>query len=166
MANEQQEQSIAAEGSTRRTALGVIVTVLNVGVLASLAVPAARFVLAPLSRRSKLQWVDVMGDTELAEGETREVTYTVPVVDGYQTVDRKYSVYLHRNQGAVQCFDPACTHLGCRITFQDEKQRYFCPCHGGVFDEQGKVVSGPPPTGLVEHPVKIKAGRIMVGRKV
>lgn len=153
-------------GPSRRSTLGAIVMVLNLGVLASLAAPAVRFVLSPLSRRSKLKWVDVLGDDQLAEGETREVSYTIPIVDGYQTVERKYTVYLHRTPSGVKCFDPACTHLGCRITFQGDQQRYFCPCHGGVFDKEGKVVSGPPPTGLVQHPVKIERGRILIGRKV
>lgn len=151
---------------SRRRVLGWLVTLINVGVLASLAVPALQFVAAPLKRRAKDRWVDVLAESDLAIGQTKEVAYTIPVVDGYQTVDRKYTVYLHRDEQGVKCFDPACTHLGCKIKFQDDQRRYFCPCHGGVFTEDGKVVSGPPPTGLVEHPVKTENGRIFVSRKV
>lgn len=152
--------------ATRRTVLGWLVTVINVGVLASLAVPALRFVAAPLGRRSKETWADVLSDGDLQVGQTREVSYTLRVRDGYQTVDRKFTVYLHRGENGLKCFDPACTHLGCRIKFQDDQRRYFCPCHGGVFGEDGKVISGPPPKGLVEHPVKVENGRILVSRKV
>lgn len=151
---------------TRRTLLGWMVTVINLGVATALAVPAIRFIVAPLGRKAKESWVDVLPDSDLAPGQTREVTYSLRVQDGYQTVDRMYTVYLYRDAtSAVKCFDPACTHLGCRIKFQDDQRRYFCPCHGGVFDENGSVVSGPPPTGLVEHPVRVANGRILVSRK-
>lgn len=151
---------------SRRSVLGWLVTGINGLVLGALAIPAVRFVFAPLNRRSKEQWVDVLADGDLVEGQTREVAFTMKVHDGYQTVDRKYTVYLHRGPDGLKCFDPACTHLGCRIKFQDDQRRYFCPCHGGVFGEDGRVVSGPPPKGLVEHPIKVEAGRILVSRQV
>lgn len=152
--------------ATRRSVLGWLVTGINLAVVSALAVPALRFVAAPLSRRSTEKWVDVLSESDLVHGSTREVSYTIKVVDGYQTIDRKYTVYLHKGDDGVKCFDPACTHLGCRIKFQEDQRRYFCPCHGGVFDEMGKVVSGPPPKGLVEHPVKVQKGRILVSRNV
>ncbi|MEQ1822164.1 MAG: ubiquinol-cytochrome c reductase iron-sulfur subunit [Fimbriimonadaceae bacterium] len=155
-----------AEPQSRRTVLGWLVTGINVVVGAALAIPAIRFVAAPLSRKATEKWVDVLSDEELKDNETREVTYAMTIEDGYQVVDRNYTVYLHRSEGSVKCFDPACTHLGCRIKFQSEQHRYFCPCHGGVFAEDGKVVSGPPPKGLEEHPVKVENGRIFVSRKV
>lgn len=156
----------APEPQTRRSVLGWLVTGINLAVVAALAVPAVKFVVSPLGKKSKEKWIDILAEAELREGETREVAYTIPIKDGYQTVERKYTVYLHRTAEGVKCFDPACTHLGCRIKFQDDQRRYFCPCHGGVFSEEGKVVSGPPPTGLVEHPVKVENGRILVSRSV
>ena len=157
--NEQPPQS-------RRKFLGWAVTVINVAVGAVLAVPALRVVMSPLGTKTKEQWFDVLPEGDLAPGQTREVSYTASIVDGYQTVERKYTVYVHRGEDGLKCFDPACTHLGCRIKFQDDKRRYFCPCHGGVFSEAGAVVSGPPPKGLVEHPVKVENGMIRVSRQV
>ncbi len=154
------------EPVSRRSVLGWLVTGINLAVVAALAIPAVRFVVSPIGNRLKEKWVDILGEHELKEGQTREVSYTMNVRDGYQDVDREYTVYLHRSAEGVKCFDPACTHLGCRIKFQDDQRRYFCPCHGGVFSEEGQVVSGPPPKGLVEHPVKVANGRILVSRQV
>lgn len=154
------------EPVTRRSVLGWLVTGINVVVAGALAVPAIRFVVSPLGRKPKQTWVDVLAESELKIGQTREVSYVVNVHDGYQFVDRKYTVYLYRNEDGLKCFDPACTHLGCKIKFQDDKRRYFCPCHGGIFSEDGAVVSGPPPSGLVEHPVRLENGRIFVSRQV
>lgn len=151
---------------SRRAVLGWLVTIINAAVASVLLVPGAKFVLAPLNRKSKEQWIDIIGENEIAMGETKEVSYTLKVHDGYQVVDRKYTVFLHKSDSGLMCFDPACTHLGCRIKFQSEKHRYFCPCHGGVFGENGQVVSGPPPTGLVQHKVKQENGRVLISRQV
>ncbi len=37
-----------------------------------------------------------------------------------------------------------CPHLGCRVHWEAANQRFFCPCHDGVFDKDGIAVSGPP----------------------
>lgn len=37
-----------------------------------------------------------------------------------------------------------CPHLGCQVHWEANNQRYFCPCHNGVFDAEGVGVSGPP----------------------
>ena len=39
-----------------------------------------------------------------------------------------------------------CTHLGCNV--KRASPGFECPCHGSRFDENGRVVQGPAPTGL------------------
>ncbi len=37
-----------------------------------------------------------------------------------------------------------CPHLGCRVHWEAHNDRFFCPCHNGVFDRQGQAIAGPP----------------------
>lgn len=37
-----------------------------------------------------------------------------------------------------------CPHLGCQVHWEPQNDRFFCPCHNGVFDPEGNPVSGPP----------------------
>jgi len=37
-----------------------------------------------------------------------------------------------------------CPHLGCKVLWEPHNKRFFCPCHNGVFDPQGKPLEGPP----------------------
>ena len=37
-----------------------------------------------------------------------------------------------------------CPHLGCQVRWEGQNDRFFCPCHNGVFDPSGKGISGPP----------------------
>ncbi|HSM52268.1 MAG TPA: Rieske 2Fe-2S domain-containing protein, partial [Thermoanaerobaculia bacterium] len=37
-----------------------------------------------------------------------------------------------------------CTHRGCEVRWQEEAERYRCPCHFGEYDADGRVVGGEP----------------------
>jgi nitrite reductase/ring-hydroxylating ferredoxin subunit len=37
-----------------------------------------------------------------------------------------------------------CPHLGCQVRWEAQNDRFFCPCHNGVFDPTGKATGGPP----------------------
>ncbi len=37
-----------------------------------------------------------------------------------------------------------CPHLGCQVRWEGQNDRFFCPCHNGVFDPAGKGIGGPP----------------------
>ena len=37
-----------------------------------------------------------------------------------------------------------CPHLGCQVRWEGQNERFFCPCHNGVFDPTGKAIGGPP----------------------
>lgn len=44
----------------------------------------------------------------------------------------------------LRAFDTRCPHLGCQVHWEREKQRFFCPCHQGIFDRNGVATAGPP----------------------
>ena len=47
-------------------------------------------------------------------------------------------------EGKVTALSPTCTHAGCIVLFNDAEKSWDCPCHGGRFDTNGKVITGPP----------------------
>jgi menaquinol-cytochrome c reductase iron-sulfur subunit len=38
----------------------------------------------------------------------------------------------------------------------------MCPCHGGVYYEDGSVAAGPPPRGLYQYPVRVNNGQVEI----
>ncbi len=44
-----------------------------------------------------------------------------------------------------------CTHAGCNVNYNSSAKTFVCPCHGGVYNINGKVVSGPPPAPLAQY---------------
>lgn len=150
----------------RRKVMGAIVGVINLGLIGAIVGPVVGFAASPMKSKMKETWVELMDDHLIAPGEIKEVNFSMRVVDGYHEVERKYTVFLRRTEEGVLCLDPACTHLGCRVEYQSERRRFICPCHGGVFDEEGRVKSGPPPKPMDRHPVKIEGGKIWISRQV
>lgn len=58
-----------------------------------------------------------------------------------------------------------CPHLGCQVFWEAAKDRFFCPCHNGIFDAGGKATGGPPADAnqsLTQYPTKIHNGALYV----
>lgn len=47
------------------------------------------------------------------------------------------------DSGALRTFSANCTHLGCLVSWDPLEQVWQCPCHGSVFDREGRVMHGP-----------------------
>lgn len=57
-------------------------------------------------------------------------------------------IFVRKVGGKPQVLSARCTHAGCAVTWKNAENEFFCPCHNGHFDENGKVKSGPPPRPL------------------
>jgi Rieske Fe-S protein len=54
-----------------------------------------------------------------------------------------------------------CPHLGCIVKWEPHNNRFFCPCHNGVFDPTGKGIEGPPGDAgqsLTPYPLRVEGG--------
>jgi len=49
-----------------------------------------------------------------------------------------------------------CTHLGCSINWEEDKNRFICPCHSSAFYINGEVQNPPAPSALDYFPVIIE----------
>ena len=95
-------------------------------------------------------------------GEPRELIALEDVAVGdtflfrYPT-DADPAILLRIADREVVAFSQKCTHLGCVVYFEAEKDRWHCPCHEGNFEPRtGEVISGPPPRALGRIDVEIR----------
>ena len=58
--------------------------------------------------------------------------------------DRK--VFIFRDRKGIKAMSAICTHLGCVLT--KSENGFQCPCHGSLYDDKGRVISGPAPRNL------------------
>ena len=72
-------------------------------------------------------------------------------------------VEIRRTEEGFAARSLVCTHIGCTVRWDAGSERYVCPCHEGLFDAQGRPVSGPPTEPLATIPVRASESRITVG---
>ena len=119
--------------------------------------------LAPSFARREETWLRAGDLDALPDNEPYAVTLRIARADGAaETVDRRVVYLVKTGPQQVRAIDSTCTHLGCRTRFNPETHLIECPCHGGVYDTQGQVVSGPPPKPLAEIPARVDGAAVLV----
>lgn len=132
----------------RRRALALFINTITGLIGAGLATLLGAFTLRPAAAQSG-RWVRA-GNTEDLKPDT-PVPRVVAVsrTDGWYRERARATVFLvWDGSRGIRAMSATCTHLGCQVQWHGEAQQFRCPCHGGVFDASGNVVSGPPPRGL------------------
>jgi len=87
-------------------------------------------------------------------------------LDGTDTFLDEIRVFVQRKGTGYRAMSAVCTHLGCTVNPDEKAGRGFrCPCHGSVFDEDGRVLKGPAPAPLPCYAVSMaRDGRLVVDR--
>ena len=131
------------------------------GVIAAL--PMVGAVLAPGRKRAEDSWIDLGDLSSFPVGETRLATFVSPVVAPNDGDSAKVACWVRRiDESKLQVFAVNCAHLGCPVRWFQQSRLFMCPCHGGVYYEDGSRASGPPPRGLFEYPWKVVGGRLLI----
>lgn len=77
------------------------------------------------------------------------------------SVNNKPVLVMHTDDG-YKAVSATCTHLGCIVYWDIEKEVISCPCHEAFFSTNGAVISGPPPAPLEELGVLVERDEIYV----
>jgi cytochrome b6-f complex iron-sulfur subunit len=132
----------------RRRALQLLLGGSTVGAAAAFGVPVVRY-LAPLPVPEG-ERTAVLDPAELAPGEGKLL-----LVGGLP------AIVVNTGEG-WSALSAVCTHLGCIVKWKKARRQFFCPCHGGRFDAEGRVLGGPAPRPLARLEVEELPGRIVV----
>ena len=138
---------------------GIVASVIGVG----MAIPALAYIIGPSFRRKEENWIKVGSTTKVVLGTPTLFKAKITRQDGWIASDEEISTYLLTDDGQTFiALSSICTHLGCRIRWNDEREQFHCPCHVGIFDRQGNVVSGPPPRPLDRYRTMINGEEIFI----
>jgi len=149
---------------SRRDFTTIVVGTLGTVIAVAVGLPAIGYVLGPALKSNKSDaWIP-LGEAEgFPVDEPTLVSFTRTKVNGWEKTVNSYGVYVTRpSDGDIYVLSNVCTHLSCRVTWQDVEADYLCPCHDGIFDIQGTVVSGPPPKPLYRYETKIEDGTLFI----
>jgi Rieske Fe-S protein len=113
-----------------------------------------------LARTTERSWSDV-GKVDEFQNITAPVQKLVTIEqrDGWRKTIKQQPVYIAKDaQGALIVLSAVCTHLGCSVRWVDAQNKFVCPCHGGMFAGDGKLLGGPPPRSLDQLETKVEDG--------
>jgi menaquinol-cytochrome c reductase iron-sulfur subunit len=128
-----------------------------------ISVPVIGFVLAPLVRRPQEDWRPVGSLDSFKIGETVKVDFTDPSPLPWSGITAKTAAWLRRTgQTEFVAFSMNCRHLGCPVRWVPGAKLFMCPCHGGVYYEDGSVAAGPPPEPLARYQVRVNNGQVEI----
>lgn len=130
--------------------------------------PALGFALGPVFEKTDQPWENVGNVADFSPD-----TYIQKVITLTPNIGEagKATVYVRkRNQkldpkGTRQfvAISTRCAHLGCPVRWVEASARFICPCHGGVYDFEGKVVGGPPPRPLDRFETRVRGNQVQIG---
>src|SRR5215472_6338696 len=129
----------------------------------ALGVPMVGFVVAPLGREVPRVWRSVGKIRTFKVGETVQVSFTDPSPLPWAGVTANTGAWLRRiSEDQFVAFSINCAHLGCPVRWLPDAHLFMCPCHGGVYYEDGSVAAGPPPHPLSQYLVKVEGEDVMI----
>ncbi len=133
-----------------------------------LAIPLVRYLAGPLRPPPEDLWVNLGPVGRFPVNETRKAIFDNPIRQPWDGVTADTAVYV-RNLGKGDdgrdrflVFAVNCAHLGCPVEWFPQSGLFLCPCHGGVYYEDGERASGPPPRGLFHCDWDVLDGQLVV----
>ena len=135
---------------SRRDFVGWIIRGGMFATLAGMILPALQYVWPVMGRGPSMEMEEVGRVEDIPVGGAKKV-----IVGGS-------ALLLIRTASEFKAYSAICTHLGCIVDWDAQKKEIVCPCHAGVFDVEGRNVSGPPPKPLPFYRVNVADGKIFV----
>ena len=130
---------------------------------ALVGLPVIGFVLAPFVRPTPSYWRPVGNVETFSIGQTVKVEFTDPSPLPWSGITAKTAAWLRRvGEKDFIAFSINCRHLGCPVRWVDGAKLFMCPCHGGVYYEDGTVAAGPPPEPLARYLVRVNDGQVEI----
>jgi cytochrome b6-f complex iron-sulfur subunit len=120
--------------------------------IAALAAPLVAYFYPTNLEEMPSEPVLVCGEGDLPEGYAKLIRFG------------RYPALVLNTPAGLRAYSAVCTHFGCIVKWDTDRNEIVCPCHDGYFNPiDGSVISGPPPEPLLALPVKIEDGQIYVG---
>jgi menaquinol-cytochrome c reductase iron-sulfur subunit len=149
---------------TRNDFVKGVVALLGSIMGAVIVLPAIGYVLAPaLKKTSSDAWIPLGPLDSYPIGTPTPFNFTRTKVNGWEKTTNSYGVYvLRKDETDTTVFSNVCTHLSCRVIWNEEPRQYICPCHDGRFGINGEIISGPQPRPLDTYETKVEEGNLFI----
>ncbi|MCP8616689.1 ubiquinol-cytochrome c reductase iron-sulfur subunit [Salirhabdus salicampi] len=155
---------------SRRQFLNYTLTGVGGFMAAGMLAPMVRFAIDPVLKADTTGDFVAVVEVDKITTEPQRFSFTVEQVDAwYESEVEQVAWVFKQEDGSVLALSPICTHLGCRVGWNEKEDQYpdrfYCPCHDGLYYKDGTNVPNTPPTEplhVYEH--KIQDGMLYLGK--
>jgi Rieske Fe-S protein len=149
---------------TRREFLGCSTIAMGGIIGAGIAIPAVYYVVGQTTSSAQTEeWIRLGSASKVEIGVPTLFKTTILKQTGWIINETQLSVYVLTEDGRDYiALSNICTHLGCRVRWISEGNRFICPCHNASFDKEGEVIEGPPPRPLDRYEVKVEDDQLYI----
>jgi cytochrome b6-f complex iron-sulfur subunit len=145
---------VPAERPTRRRLVGLFLGGSLFASLLSFLYPVLRYLVPP-------PVADLGGDEVIAA----KVGDLKPNSAKIFRFGSRPGLLLRIGESEYRAFSATCTHLSCTVQYRTDLHEIWCACHNGMYDLNGRNVSGPPPRPLESYRVHVRGEDLVVSRK-
>jgi menaquinol-cytochrome c reductase iron-sulfur subunit len=148
---------------SRRRFLSYLSGLLTGLIAVALGLPLVRFYVGNAFQQRAARWLKLGPRAEVPIGRPTLFRLSYVEQEGWRDTTRREEVYAVTQDGRnYLVLSNICTHLGCPVRWDERARAYLCPCHGGMFAADGRVLKGPPPRPLLRLPHKFEGGVLYV----
>lgn len=147
----------------RRRLLFRVLALLQAAIAVVAGLPVLRALLAPLRHAEPDSgWTRAGSDQDFPDERAVLVRYRRRWRDGYREGVTTAAAVVTLRASVITALSATCTHLGCMVGLDEQRSELACPCHGGRFALDGRVLAGPPPRPLDVLDAKQEGGSIWI----
>ncbi len=150
---------------TRRDFIKVTTGAIGGVITAAIGIPVVGYMIDPALRESKAGKPVAVGKLEdIPVGKPYPFSFTITKVNGWERTASNYGGFILRKSEDpkdILVLSSRCTHLSCRVNWNDEAGAFLCPCHDAKFSIEGQVLDGPPPEPLGHFEYEVDADGIV-----
>ena len=158
------EHKTGQSGTTRRNFFGIAIAAISAFIGIFLSIPLIGYIISPALRRPQVPRFKVGAVSDLMPEHPVEMDTVIELQDAWMKTKATRAVWAVKKAetGELRVYNPLCTHLGCAYHWDRQDRLFKCPCHAGVYDIDGNVISGPPPRPLDTLEYHLEKGDIFV----
>ena len=148
----------------RRSFVKIVTASLGSMMAAIVGLPVIQYFISPaLGKTATDDWISLGSVDNYPFDIPTLFNYTITKVNGWERSSHSYGAFVLRKEGQDPIvFSDVCTHLSCRVNWNEENSEFYCPCHAAFFSKIGEVVSGPPPRSLDRYEIKLDGDQLFI----
>lgn len=148
----------------RRQFMSLVTGAIGALIGLGLGIPAIAYIVGPALKKAEAQnWINLGSVSKVELGTPTLFKAKIERQTGWIMNEEELSVYVITENGRdFEAMSNICSHLGCRVRWIEKQEGFFCPCHNGVFDKNGGVVSGPPPRPLDRFETRVENDQLQI----